>query len=158
MTTKRCFKCLCDKPLEDFYKHSAMGDGRLGKCKECTKADVRKNRTEKIAHYRAFDKARASQPHRVAARAAYSKTPAYAESHAASAKRWANKHPERRKASHIVSNAVRDGKLIPWPVCAVPECCGKPQGHHPDYSRPLDVVWLCVKHHKEAHALVKQAA
>lgn len=158
MTTKRCFKCLCDKPLEDFYKHSAMGDGRLGKCKECTKADVRKNRTEKIAHYRAFDKARASQPHRVAARAAYSKTPAYAESHAASAKRWANRHPERRKASHIVSNAVRDGKIIPWPVCAVPECCGKPQAHHPDYSRPLDVVWLCVKHHKEAHALVKQVA
>jgi len=158
MTTKRCFKCQSEKPLADFYKHYAMGDGHLGKCKECTKADVRKNRAEKIDHYRAFDKARASQPHRVAARAAYSKTQAYAESHAAAAKRWANKHPERRKASLIVGNAIRDGKLIPWPVCAVPECNGKPQGHHPDYSRPLDVVWLCSKHHTEAHALARKAA
>lgn len=66
--------------------------------------------------------------------------------------------PERNKARVALGNAVRDGRVIPWPVCAVPDCCGKPHGHHPDYSRPLDVVWLCVKHHKEAHALVKQAA
>lgn len=66
--------------------------------------------------------------------------------------------PERNKARVALGNAVRDGRVIPWPVCAVPECCGKPHGHHPDYSRPLDVVWLCDKHHKEAHALVKLAA
>ena len=40
MTTKRCFKCLEIKSADDFYKHAAMGDGRLGKCKECTKADA----------------------------------------------------------------------------------------------------------------------
>jgi hypothetical protein len=153
---KTCFKCLCAKPLEDFYKHSAMGDGRLGKCKECTKADVTAHRLANVERIRAYDKLRASQPHRVAARNAYSKTPAYAESHKASAARWAAKHPERRKASTMVGNAIRDGKLIPWPVCAVPECCDKPEGHHPDYSRPLDVVWLCDAHHKQAHALVRE--
>lgn len=36
--------------------------------------------------------------------------------------------------------------------------CGRPHGHHPDYSRPLDVVWLCDKHHKEVHAMARQAA
>lgn len=93
-------------------------------------------------------------PHRVAARAEYAGTSAYKVSHEAAAKRWAAKHPERRKANIAVGNAVRAGRLVPWPCCAVPECDGKPQGHHPDYSRPLDVVWLCPTHHDEAHALI----
>lgn len=132
----------------DFYKSNQT------KCKECVKAAVSKHRQENLERVRAYDRMRGSMPHRVAARAQYRKTEAYAESHEAAALRWAAKHPERRKASHIVGNAVRDGKLIPWPVCAVPECSARPQGHHPDYGRPLDVVWLCRVHHRQAHALV----
>lgn len=177
-----CKQCNTTKCAGDFYA------GNRSRCKECIKSSVRANRLEKIDHYRAFDRARASQPHRVAARAEYAQTPAgvaahqrarskYASTDAArEAKRaylqsehgkaqraktmriQAERYPDRHKARTAFGNAVRDGKVIPWPVCAVPECCGKPQGHHPDYSRPLDVVWLCDAHHKEAHALVRQAA
>lgn len=38
--SKPCFKCTVEKPIEQFYKHAKMGDGHLGKCKECTRADV----------------------------------------------------------------------------------------------------------------------
>lgn len=140
-----CKFCNTEKPHDMFYASSKT------KCKECTLSAVNKHRKENIERIRSYDRLRGSIPHRVAARAEYSKTQAFTQSHKASAERWAARHPERRKASHIVSNAVRDGRLKKLPCM----CCGDAnvEGHHPDYSRPLDVVWLCVKHHKEVHAM-----
>jgi hypothetical protein len=25
------------------------------------------------------------------------------------------------------------------------------ESHHPDYSQPLKVIWLCCKHHRQLH-------
>ena len=49
----------------------------------------------------------------------------------------------------VVARAVRKGTLIKL-AC---EVCGnvKSQGHHEDYSKPLEVIWLCSVHHKERH-------
>jgi hypothetical protein len=51
-------------------------------------------------------------------------------------------------ARSAVKRAVREGRLIPLP-CAV--CGALAQAHHPDYTRPLFVEWLCVQHHLELH-------
>ena len=40
---KKCFKCNQQKELCEYYRHLGMSDGRLGKCKTCTKSDSQKN-------------------------------------------------------------------------------------------------------------------
>ncbi len=139
---KRCFKCLCEKPLSDFYKHAQMGDGHLNKCKDCTKRDVQEHRQLHIERIRQYDRLRASQPHRMALSKRVQQE-------------WRAAHPDRKAAQTALRSAVRAGKLTPWPVCEVPTCCEKPEAHHPDYTRPLMVVWLCTPHHRQAHALTR---
>lgn len=78
-------------------------------------------------------------------------TPAYKEYIAQYLKDYV-KRPEQ-KVKHAartkVSKAVLRGKLIKLPC----EICGNPEseGHHDDYSKPLEVRWLCKKHHTEHH-------
>jgi hypothetical protein len=67
-------------------------------------------------------------------------------------KKYQKLYPLRRAANIAVGNAIRDGILKKEP-CLI--CGEKAHAHHPDYGRPLNVVWLCPKHHKEAHAIGK---
>jgi len=59
----------------------------------------------------------------------------------------------KHEARWQVSRAIESGKLNRQPC----EKCGnvKSEAHHPDYSKPLEVVWLCKKHHCEEHARAK---
>jgi len=138
--SKTCFKCSKVKPLAEFYRHAMMADGHLNKCIECTKADVLKHRAENVDRIREYDRERAKRPESVAARVRVFK-------------RYLEMFPERRSANIAVANAIRDGRLKPQ-LCWV--CGEKAVAHHPDYSSPLDVVWLCQIHHKEAHALINK--
>lgn len=52
---KLCFKCEERKPRSNFYQHAQMADGLLGKCKSCTKHDVKIGRNDKT---RAYDRRR----------------------------------------------------------------------------------------------------
>lgn len=67
---------------------------------------------------------------------------------------------EKVRSRKALNYAVATGKIIPQPC----ERCGAPkaQGHHADYSKPLDVRWLCAKchsqHHNQKHPLVKACA
>jgi hypothetical protein len=136
---------MCEKPLEGFYKHARMADGHLNKCKACTKSDVAMHRQANLEHIRQYDRMRAIQPHRIALRERV-----FLE--------WKQKHPERRAAQTVLGNAVRAGRIIPWPVCEMPDCNQKPEAHHPHYESPLLVTWLCRAHHMQAHAISEKEA
>lgn len=144
-THKTCTKCGVTSELASFYKKGAV-------CRKCTIA--------KSAAWRMKNKALLNerQRERYASDAEYrakllesAKTPSARKAHTEANRRWREANREKFRAHWRLDKAVKAGKLIPWPVCAVPECCGKPEAHHADYSRPLDVVWLCPAHHKGAH-------
>lgn len=55
----------------------------------------------------------------------------------------------QHRAHAAVLNAIKSGKLIPKPC----EVCGvlKADAHHEDYTKKLEVIWLCSLHHNEKH-------
>jgi len=128
---KTCSKCQKNLPLSEFYKHKGFADGHLNKCKDCARSDAVFNRWKNIDRYRAYDKIRGNR-----------QPPEYQCE-------YRKKNPEKYKAHSAVNNAIRDNRLT-RKSC---EVCGekKVHGHHDDYTKPLDVRWLCPIHHSEAH-------
>lgn len=61
---------------------------------------------------------------------------------------WRKNFPERKYAHLQIYYALKKGTISKQP-CFM--CGEKAEAHHPDYSRPLDVVWLCLSHHRQAH-------
>lgn len=131
--TKECFKCTKVLPITCFYKHARMADGRLNKCKECTKKDVLEHRLANLDKIRAYDRERGNRQAR-----GYIKT-------------YRMTFPNKYKAKNMVNNAIRDNKLFREPC----ETCGNEEthAHHDDYLKPLNVRWLCAAHHSQWHAL-----
>ena len=65
-------------------------------------------------------------------------------------RKWTAKNAEKRSAHKAVEYAVANGKLVRSPC----ERCGasdKNYAHHDDYSKPLDVMWLCSSCHFIRH-------
>jgi hypothetical protein len=147
---KRCRRCGKPKPLEDFYRHPQMRDGRMNICKVCHRAAVRANRRRRIDYYREFDRQRANQPYRVEARRQYQTTAAYKLSHAISAAKYREHNPQMVRAWNAVAKAKAKGTLKQKP-CAL---CGSKnsEAHHPDHGDPLCVSWLCPRCHNSNHA------
>jgi hypothetical protein len=147
---KACFRCGKEKLLSEFYAHPRMTDGRLGKCKECTKTDTRNNYRANREQYREYERMRRDLPHRVLARELYAQTPNGRERRCISREKWEQSNPGKKAAERAISRGVRSGtvkKLFNCQVCGSPR---KVEAHHEDYSQPYSVMWLCKKHHWQA--------
>lgn len=69
---------------------------------------------------------------------------------------------EKRAAQFQARQAIRKGELERRPCEAVlyyrATVCGRTptHAHHEDYTRPLDVVWLCASCHRHRHWQMSQ--
>lgn len=122
-TVKTCFKCNAEKPITEFYVHPRMEDGRLNKCKACARRDVQENREKNIDYYREYDRKRGRRPG----------------------------DPLKEKARAAIRHAIHAGKLKRGKCAVGKRCKGKVEAHHEDYSKPMEIIWLCKRHHSEVH-------
>lgn len=98
---------------------------------------------------RAYDRERGKTPHKRAVDIDYKKRVMKTEEGRAKHRRQAAiyraRYPEKIKARNAVNSALQTGKLkrLACEVCGVERV----EAHHADYTRPLDVRWLCSTHH-----------
>ena len=144
-----CKTCGVEKPAttEHFYSNPGMANGLRNTCKKCTLRAVCAYQAQphiKIAKkkYRIANR----NKQREYARKYRKKNPGYETQQS---RQWRNANPQASKAHYLVQRARKLGRLKQGPC----EICGleKTQAHHDDYSKPLDVRWLCAAHHAEHH-------
>ncbi len=123
--TKTCTRCGIEKDGSCFPLRKEMKDGLSSWCRSCGMIVTKK--------WAQSEKGR--EKHLI--------------NHRNSRKMYDKRHPEKRRAHYALKNAIRTGKIIKQ-VCQV---CSDPlvDGHHYDYTKPLEVIWLCRKHHFELH-------
>lgn len=131
MDNKICKSCGLTKNVGDFYKVDS-------KCKECRKSLVIEYRRKNEEKVREYDRARGKLKHRKARTQANTSL--------------RRKDPDGYLSAHnAVARALRSGILEKMP-CLMCGCEKLVHAHHDDYSKPLEVMWLCVVHHKARHA------
>jgi hypothetical protein len=138
-SVKLCSKCGQEKDCGSFYRKSERIDGLDSHCKSCVNT--------RSAAYKSTEAYRAKRPEYDAK---YASTVGGKKVIAAAVCRWQKINPEKRAAHLMVGNAIASGLLERRPC----EMCGdvRSHGHHHDYSKPLEVSWLCSKHHKAEHS------
>lgn len=148
---RTCKQCGTDKELDAFplYRTGHIV-GRRHTCRDCWNArwsPVVLEHGNRYYHentngYRDRAKQRTHNAHHA---------PGAATVHQLRNRKYALTHPERASAKRAVMTEVRSGRLVRQPC----EICGAAaQAHHDDYSKPLDVIWLCPNHHGERHRLL----
>lgn len=134
--TKACTKCGETKPLADFYTGTR-------KCKSCTCADVRANRERKVEYYRAYDRVRFYENG--------ARGEASPEAKKKGGQAWRGRNREKRSAHVAVGSAMALGKITRPGSCSACSETRFVEAHHDDYSKPLDVRWLCIPCHAAHH-------
>ena len=69
--------------------------------------------------------------------------------------KWKEKNKKKSDIHAFVMYAVKTGYLKKPNKCSKCNKICKIQGHHKDYEKPLDVIWLCAICHGETHRIYR---
>jgi len=171
---KQCTGCGFEKSFDAFGKHKKGKFGLNEKCKICvsirsknsvrSKESIEKNKKYKatwqkknrnVLNERLRDRYRKNfEESRLYAKfrqQKYRQTKKGKMSKRKYDEEYNSKYKERIKARHKFKYAICKKKLIRPNICDICKKTCKPYGHHEDYSKPLEVIWMCPKCHFYYH-------
>ena len=145
-TTKKCYICKEEKTksLDNFYADKSRSSGLSSNCKKCYRTSKYNpiKAKERVKRYRL----KYPEKNRELYRLSYIKGKKQKQEYK---KKWylLNKHKVR--AHRLVGRALKNGLLLK-------ESCSKcgtirSVAHHEDYSKPLEIIWLCQRCHVIHH-------
>lgn len=124
----------------------------MGKCKKCKLIQNKEYRDstgyDKIRYQQGRDKFRKASRE-------YSQTERGRKARLEASRRYRNSPQGKMKqqARAVVNHAIRDGKITKPVACMDCGMVTKLEAHHKDYSKPLDVDWICKHCHENRHHL-----
>ena len=145
--TKPCKKCGEVKPREQFYKHTGFMDGRHSACKSCMSIEAAAYRQRNREKCATWGRKSRSNPER-------------REYVNRKNREWRENNQEKIRAHQRLNWMVKKGSIVRGPCARMEQggCSGPVHGHHEDYSKPLEVVWLCMSHHRRHHSEIRKEA
>lgn len=148
---KSCSVCKETKPEAAFNKRRDSSDGLRAYCKKChygyTRRWQQRNYLTERARLRAIGiRNGKADKNRIYLLRNQDKKADYLVRHNI----WRSQNRDITAANRLVARALKDGVLTKQP-CTLCGCALATEGHHQDYNRPLDIQWLCKKHHRAWH-------
>jgi hypothetical protein len=182
---KTCTGCKVTKELKEFGNDKKGTFGKNQKCKACCKArskltihsqeaieNKKKYRSEWQKQKRPLLNARLRERYiknidseRKKANARQKKYMATAKGkakHGEARKKYDQENPEKIKAQRKVRIEIKSGRMIRPDVCEVCNKVSKTHGHHENYNKPLEVIWMCsichLYHHQNSRFHAERAS
>lgn len=113
----------CKKENIPLMKSSKYKDKQYYSCRDCN--------TKRLKKYRGTPKGKISSSN--------------------NQKRMIKKYPQKVRARTLLNHALITKKIIKPKKCTVCFKSKKIQAHHEDYTKPLDIIWLCIECHRNTH-------
>lgn len=121
-----CVRC---DGVENLYIHGFLRSGTpIYWCRKCNTERCKKYRATKKGKYNVF-------------RAVYASI---------------SRNRVKQTAREFLNANIRKGLIVRPEFCSTCNKSCKPHGHHEDYSKPLEVIWLCRGCHADVHKSMKK--
>lgn len=152
-TVKQCKICKETKPLTEFYTYKKYGKVYYtGRCKPCKLVQNKEYRDKTGYDKKRYEK---DKDRLKDVQKRYRDTQEGREANARASRKYREslEGKSKQRARSVINHGIRDGKITKPTLCEVCGLPGKLEAHHPDYSKPTDVKWLCKQCHENLHHL-----
>ena len=153
MQKKTCSKCKKQKDIEEFFRLKTGEEKRRSNCKKCDNIRNKKAVKKYRQSEKGIEKRRArqrSEKHKERVKKYLSNPKALKLTRASKAK-WEKNNKIKKRAHAAIREMIKKGTIQRSKKCSKCGLKGKIEGHHKDYNKPKEYIWICKACHTAIH-------